>query len=145
MASTPVTEIQGHPAVTHQLVNAYIGNCPFRCDTDRHMMQMSRFITTEAQEWCRRNIEITCYGEHFSLVFWSGARQNKFVVQTIAGQVHVSVTGESWRMWLQRKIQECWEAFKDFVVFIHDTAVGVLQAIAPSASLLGSALKAIGW
>ena len=109
------------------------------------MMQTSRFIATEAQEWCRKNLEITCYGEHISLVFWSGARQNKFVVQTVSGQIRVSVTGESWRMWLQRKVQECWETFKDFVVFIRDTAVGVLPAIGPSASLAGSALRAIGW
>ena len=109
------------------------------------MMQMARMIATEAQEWCRTNFEMTCYGEHFSLVFYSGARQNKFVIQTVGGEIHVNVVGESWRMWLQNKVQQYWDWFKGFAVYIADKAVGILNAAAPHAALVSPALKAIGW
>lgn len=109
------------------------------------MMQMARMITTEAQEWCRTNFEMTCYGEHFSLVFYSGARQNKFVIQMVREEIHVHVVGESWRMWLQKKIQQYWDWFKSVAVYITDKAVEILKAAAPHAALVGPALKAIGW
>ena len=106
---------------------------------------MARMIVTEAKEWCRKNFEMTCYGEHFSLVFFARARENKFVIQVVGGEVHVSVVGESWRMWLQRKVQEYWDWFKDVAVYITGKAVELLKAAAPHAALFAPALKAIGW
>ena len=98
---------------------------------------MARLIVTKAQEWCRKNFEMTCYGDHFALVFYSGARENKFVVQLVRGEIHVDVVGESTRMWLERSVQECWDWFKGVVVHIWDKA--------PHAALVGGALRAIGW
>ena len=109
------------------------------------MMQMARMIATEAQQWCRANFEMTCYGEHFSLVFFAGARENKFVIQVVGGEIRVNVVGESWRMWLQTNIQKYWDWFKGVAVYIIDKAVEILKAAAPHAALVAPALKAIGW
>ena len=108
------------------------------------MMQMARLVATEAEECCRKNFEMTCYGEHFSLVFYAGARENKFVIQTVAGEIHVNVVGESWRIWLQRKVQECWNGFKGVAVYIIDKAVEILKAVLPFAGLGSSVIKGLG-
>ena len=137
-------EIQGNPAVTHQQVNDNIDRCHLGCDNDRHMMQMARLIVTKTSESCLRNFELTCYGEHFSIIFWSGSRQNKFVIQIIQGEIHVDVTGESWRRWFQKNVEEIWNSFKNIVVFVRDTTVDMMEAIKPhTGALVGLAVKAI--
>lgn len=145
MCSQTLGEVEGRPAVTHQLVNGYIDQCKQGCDECRRMMQMTRFVVTEAQECCRKNCEIWCYGEHFSIGFWAGARQNKFVVQVVVGKVHVSVTDESWRMWFQRIVQTSWNVFKDVAVHVIDKAADMLQLVGGNAHIAGAALRAIGW
>lgn len=110
------------------------------------MMQMVRLIVTEAKEWCRKDFEIMCYAEHFSVRFWSGSHQNKFVVQVVAGKIHVSVTDESWRMWFQRVVSESWNMFQDVALHILDKAADMLNAIGgPKGDIAGAALRAIAW
>ena len=109
------------------------------------MMQMTRSIVTEAPEYCRKNCEIWCYGEHFSIGLWAGARQNKFVVQVVAGKVQVSVTDESWRMWFQRIRKKSWDVFKDVAVYVIDKAPDMLMMAGGNAQIAGAALRAIGW
>ena len=75
-------------------------------------MQKVSLLVTETEEWCRENFEVTCYGEHFTRVFWSGARENKLVVQMVAGEVQVTVTEKSRRMWWKNAAQKCWNAIK---------------------------------
>ena len=111
-------------------------------------MQTARLIVTEAKPWCRQNFEITCYAQHFSLGFWSGARQNKIVVQVVAEKIHVRVTDESWRMWFQRVVQESWIFFKDVALHVLDKGADILNAVGgPQAAIAGAAskMKAIGW
>jgi hypothetical protein len=40
-------------------------------------MQNARLIVAETRESIRKDFEIMCYGEHISLCFWSGKRENK--------------------------------------------------------------------
>ena len=108
-------------------------------------MQMARLIVTKGKEWCRKNFEMWCYAQHFSIGFWAGARQNKFVVQVVEGKVHVSVTNESWRMWFQRVVQESWDWFKDVALHVLDKAADMLTLVGGNAQIAGAALKAIGW
>ncbi len=87
---------------------------------------------------------MTCYAQHFSVVFWSGARQNKIVVQVVAGEIDVTVTEESWRMWFQRVVQESWNFFKDVVVHVLDAAAGILKVVGgPPAAIAGAAANAV--
>ena len=85
-------------------------------------MQKVRLIATETEEWCRKNFEVTCYGEHFTLIFWSGARKDRMVVQTVKGEIHVSVTKQSWLMWFKKLAEKCLAAFK-CIVAITGTAM----------------------
>ncbi len=62
-------------------------------------MQRARRIVTEAKESCRRNLEITCYGDHITLLFWSGSRGNKIAVQLVDGETRVTTTGETSPAW----------------------------------------------
>ena len=106
------------------------------------MMQEARKIVTQLEEkekWysCLRNFEMTCYGEHFTLVFWSGSRTNKMVIQTIEGEVIVSVTKESWLKWLKGLVEKCRISFKN-------VAFKLLEAIGPGIVIAGTVLKAIG-
>ena len=67
-------------------------------------MQKSRLIVTETGNSARKNYEITCYCEHFSLCFWSGKRENKIVVQMVEGEIHGTTTDRS-----------SWEELKEFL------------------------------
>ena len=57
-------------------------------------MQKSRLIVTETEESVRTDFEITCYGEHISLCFWSGKRENKILVQMVKEEIHVTTTDQ---------------------------------------------------
>jgi plasmid rolling circle replication initiator protein Rep len=109
------------------------------------MMQMARLIATESKPRCRKNFEITCYAQHFSVVFWSGARQNKIVIQVVAGEIHTNVTGESWRMFFEKVVKKSWNWFKNVVIHVVDKAADLLQAVHGQAAIAGAALLAIGW
>ena len=89
-------------------------------------MQKVSLLVTETEEWCRENFEVTCYGEHFTRVFWSGSRRNKMVVQMVGEEVHVRVTEKSWRMWLKNVAQKCWNKFKILGLKILKTAAGMI-------------------
>ena len=109
------------------------------------MMQMARLIVTEAKSCCRQNFEMMCYAQHFSVGFWSGARQNKIVIQVVAGKIHINVTDESWRTWFQRVVQESSIFFKDVALHVLDKGADILSAVGgPQAAIAGAALKAIG-
>ena len=116
-------KIDCHRAVTHQIINYFINRdnrCEQRCNSCRNMMQKVRLIVTEMEEWCRTNVEITCYGEHFTLVFCSGNRKDKVVVQTIQGRVYVTVTEESWRRWWKNRAIELAKSLEVIVRFVVD-------------------------
>ena len=66
-------------------------------------MQMAREIVTECSESCRKDFQITCYGDHLSLRFCSGSKKNRFVVQCSNGKIYVTTVKLSW-----------WESLKRF-------------------------------
>ncbi|XP_028412960.1 uncharacterized protein LOC114535846 [Dendronephthya gigantea] len=136
-------EIEGKPALTHQIINGYVDHCTHGCKECRHAMQMARLTVTDAkEEWFRKNMEITVYAEHFSLKFWSGARQNKIVVQVVAGSIEVTVTEESWRAWFQRVVKKSWDIFKNVAIFVIDKGISILT-MGPVGAIAGAAFKAI--
>ena len=96
-------------------MNKYINHCEKRCKNCRRMMQTVRVLVTNLESEDRKrleNFEVTCYGEHFTLIIWSGKRTNKMVVQTVQGKTHVSVTKESWQTWLKKVANKCWNSLK---------------------------------
>ncbi|CAB4004425.1 Hypothetical predicted protein [Paramuricea clavata] len=88
-------EIQCSPAVTHQDINRYCDYCPQRCDKCRRVMQNALQIVTKTEESVRKNFQITCYCEHFSLCFSSGKRENEIVVQMFEGEIDVTLTNRN--------------------------------------------------
>ena len=90
-------------------------------------MQKVSLLVTETEEWCRKDCEVTCYGEHFTRVFWSGNRTNKMVVQMVGGEVRVSVTEKGWRMWFKNAVQKCWSKIKGFGLKIFDKAASIMM------------------
>ena len=68
-------------------------------------MQCTRQEVTERSESCLRNFQITCYGDHISLRFWSGSKENRFVVQFSNGKIHVTTENLSWRESFERFLQ----------------------------------------
>ena len=101
----------------HEHINRFIEYCPNPCANCRHVMQKARLIVTEAQQWYRENMEITCYGDHISFQFYSGGRENKVVVQSVSGKVEVAVTEECWRTWFENLVRKLWDSFKDVLIF----------------------------
>lgn len=93
-------------------------------------MQKARLIVTGAPEWCRKNYELTCYAEHFTLVFWAGSRGNRMVIQVADGKIEVKTTHESWRMWFYRVVKKCWNWFKDVAISFIEKALAIGAAAA---------------
>lgn len=106
-------------------------------------MQKARLIVTNAPEWCRKNFELTCYAEHFTLVFWSGSRKNKMVVQVADGKIEVAVTEESWRMWLKKVVKNLWSSLKNAAVYCFNKGIEFLKSGGTSLAIGGAVLKAI--
>ena len=52
-------------------------------------------MVTDVQEVRRNNFEITCYGEHISLCFWSGSRENTVVVELVDEEIRITTTAQS--------------------------------------------------
>ena len=73
-------------------------------------MKKASVTVTLAGEIRRRNFEITCYGEHLFLCFWSGSRGNQVVIQIDdEGKIRHDKTKTSWAEWLR----EAWKRFKE--------------------------------
>jgi hypothetical protein len=56
-------------------------------------MQKARLTVTKAKKSYRENFQIMCLGEHLSLCFWSGLRENRLLVDS-DGNVHVEATAK---------------------------------------------------
>ena len=106
-------------------------------------MQMAREIVTNTSESCRKNFQITCYGEHFSLRFRSGAKENQIVVQFCNGNIIVTTEKRS-----------LWESFKTFfqrnkktiafVLFGVGTLMTAFGAPVPFLPAVGTCLLVLG-
>jgi hypothetical protein len=87
-------------------------------------MQKARLIVTEAGGPRRGNFEITCYGDHISLCFWSGFRENQIVVQVNRGEIHVNITEETLLEWLKGVFTRNWEEFKNVLLYLVEAGTG---------------------
>ena len=106
-------------------------------------MQQVRFVVTKTEEWCLKNFEVTCYSEHFTLVFWSGNRTNRMVAQTVEGTTEVSVTKEGWRKWFKNVVNKFWTSFKGFVIKVAKKVADMIKAAGPGIAIAGIVFKAI--
>ena len=81
-------------------------------------MEKARFIVTELPRTCRRNMEITCYGEHFTYCFWSGSRKNKLVFEeNEQNKIIVTTIRQTWLEFLKDAVSSNLTAFVG--VFLH--------------------------
>ena len=63
---------------------------------------------TAAGESCRKNFEITCSTDHFSLCFWSGSRKNQVVLLIDdGGEIRQEEIRTGWGEWLR----QAWRRF----------------------------------
>ncbi len=98
-------------------------------------MQKARRIVTEAGEARRKDFEISCYGNHISLCFWSGKRRNQIVVQVDQGEISVTVTKETWTEWLKGVCVRNYDVFKNVIL--------ILMGALPQDSISGKAIHDI--
>ena len=120
-----ILQIVCNPAVSHEDINEYVNHCKTEgCTICRRLMQTVRLLVTEANESCRKNFEITCYGRHFALRFSSGSQGNKIVVQVLENKIHVTLTKTSWQQWFKEIFQRNWKTFLGIFVTILAASVG---------------------
>ena len=81
-------------------MDEYRDYCRHSCQECRNIMETARLIATAIGERSiLENFDIYCYGEHFSLYFFSGNRRNAgTVVETFGSDIVVKVPDleESW-------------------------------------------------
>ncbi|CAB4019449.1 Hypothetical predicted protein [Paramuricea clavata] len=135
-----IEEIKCSPAVTHQKINEYVDYCPHKCDKCRNVMQKARLIVTEAGKSLRKDLEITCYGEHKSFCFWSGKRRNRIVVQMFEGEIHETTTDRSTWEQLKETLKSNWSGVLRVVVNAAGRIIGAIRGehadlLTPSALL----------
>ena len=105
-----IQDIPCNPEVTHVDINRYVERCSAEgCSLCRHVMQRARMIATGAPPSCRKNLEMTCYAEHFSLRFWSGDRGNKVVVLVDGGNICFVVEQRTWQQSIRDLFKRVWE------------------------------------
>ena len=104
-------EIPCNPELTRDDINRYVGYCTAEgCSICRRMMQKARVIATGAPASCRKNLEMTCYADHFSMRFWSGDRGNKIVIQIEdEDEISVIVEQRTWRQSIRDLFKRVWE------------------------------------
>ena len=105
-------------------------------------MQMARTIITDTSLSCRKDLEITCYGDHISYCFWSGSRGNQLVVQANKGEIKVHTIKRTWLESLKAVVKNNWKKFLGVFIFIAGTAT--LFASGPAAAIAGPAAQFIG-
>ena len=107
-------------------------------------MQMARTIITETSLPCRKNLEITCYGDHISYCFWSGSRGNQLVVQSNKGEIRVRTIKRTWRESLKAVVKNNWKKFLGAFIFIAGTAMVFSAGPLVPLAIAGKAAQAIG-
>ena len=109
-----MNQIDCSPAVTFQGINNYCN--PQCCDSCKRVMIKARVIVTELPELCRKDLELTCIGEHISYCFWSGSRGNQIVVQpNEENRIVATTVRQTWRMFLKDVIESNLEKFSDLL------------------------------
>ena len=128
------TEICCDPRVTHAKVNEYVNYCSQGCGKCRYIMQKARCLITQEDGisygyfWSNplldilKDFELTCYCEHFHLVFYSGSRGHRVVIQMDPdnGEVQVSTSTETWKAYLREIARKGWSSFSDIIVCFFD-------------------------
>jgi formylmethanofuran dehydrogenase subunit C len=104
-------------------------------------MQKARVIVTEAESWARKNFQITCYGDHFSYVFYSGSRYHQVVIQVSGGELRVKTNITSWTGWLQAVVRRNFSKFVDAAFFVAGLVFGGASGVGNF--LRGSVFKAL--
>ena len=118
------------PRVTHAKVNGYVNHCSQGCSKCKTIMQKARCLVTEEDSSFGRNscldvlndFELTCYCEHFCLIFYSGSRGHRVVIQMdpVTGKVQVSTSTETWKAYLREAIRNSLGYLGDIIVCFLD-------------------------
>ena len=107
-------------------------------------MQMARTIITETSLSCRKDLEITCYGDHVSYCFWSGSRGNRLVVQANKGTIEVRTIKRTWRESLKAVVKNNWKQFLGVFLYIAGKAMQYLGPNVPFLPIAGKVVETIG-
>ena len=107
-------------------------------------MQLLRLIVTELRESCRKNLQITCYGDHISYCFYSGAGDNEIVVQIDGEDIVVDVLNKTWWESLKDVVTNVWNKFVGVLFKVVEKAAGALGISVPFLALGSSAFKVPG-
>ncbi len=82
-------------------------------------MEEACFFVTGAAETTRANIEIKCICDHFSVIFFAGKPENKYVFQSVDKEVRKTPVTRTWRAWYN-------EEFKNNTSKLIQISVGVV-------------------
>ncbi|CAB4019451.1 Hypothetical predicted protein [Paramuricea clavata] len=137
-------QILCNPAITHQHINRYRDYCPKKCDNCRHLMQKTSLIVTDTGESCRKDFEITCYGDHIALCFCSGSRGNRIVVQVVKGEIHVTTMRRTWKESLRSVFKRNWKSLLGTVLRVAGVAMMTFGSAIPGLPFAGAVLAGIG-
>ena len=125
----------------HHKINKSRDSCPHRCDNCRRVISAASVVVTELRESCRKNLEITCYADHFSCSFYSGSG-NQIVVQlNREGEIVVTVVKRTWKEALKDAVAKGCNKFTGFMFSVVETIGGALGMGSPFLALTANSFK----
>ena len=99
---------------------------------------------TDTRESCRKDFEITCYGDHIALCFWSGSRGNRIVIQVVNGEIYVTTDRRTWKETLRSVFQRNWIDLLGTFLRVTGVAMMTFGSIVPGLAIAGGALNLVG-
>jgi hypothetical protein len=107
-------------------------------------MQKIRLIATELKESCRKDLELTCYGDHIHLCFWSGSRGNKIVVQIVDGNTKITTCQRTWKESVRDFFRGNWRQLLGTLLSILGKLTTALGPAKPELAIVGGVLTITG-
>ena len=91
-------------------------------------MIRTRVLVIMLSESCRRDVEITCRGQHIFYCFWSGSRGNHIEVKTNEeNELVVTTVTKTWQEFLRTLVRDVIETNLNRFIFWIYLTLGVIN------------------
>ncbi|CAH1264580.1 Hypp3489 [Branchiostoma lanceolatum] len=94
-------------------------------DVDRRLLQETMTLVTSESRWVWESAQITVNGKNVKVVFYSGARTNKYVVHLTGDDSPIQrVEEKGWRLWFRDGVVTIWSTVKEVAAKVAGAIVG---------------------